>query len=152
MIIFNLVINGTNLVGIALTIAGGAYYSYIEYQSKQARAAGVALPPPSPLPGTPSAMSLSLPGAGRHAYYEKLSPLPTESKNVFLDAQEQQRQQQQQDSDTGLARPSGRAEVEQETAREAKLNEKAAYHRKQNSLAVFREFQYPRSVPNGISR
>lgn len=34
VILFNLAINGTNLLGIGLTILGGAYYSYIEYRSK----------------------------------------------------------------------------------------------------------------------
>ena len=33
--IFNLTINGLNLLGITSTIAGGAYYSYVEYTNKQ---------------------------------------------------------------------------------------------------------------------
>lgn len=32
--IFNLQINFINFLGIALTIAGGAFYSYVEYSSK----------------------------------------------------------------------------------------------------------------------
>lgn len=33
--IFNLHINFVNFVGIALTIAGGAFYSYVEFSAKQ---------------------------------------------------------------------------------------------------------------------
>lgn len=33
--IFNLHINFINFLGIALTIAGGAFYSYVEYAAKQ---------------------------------------------------------------------------------------------------------------------
>lgn len=38
--IFNLTINGLNLLGITSTIAGGAYYSYVEYTNKQEQQKG----------------------------------------------------------------------------------------------------------------
>lgn len=35
VILFNLKITTINLLGIALTISGGAYYTYVEYQTKK---------------------------------------------------------------------------------------------------------------------
>ncbi|GAA5900993.1 hypothetical protein JCM8208_007584 [Rhodotorula glutinis] len=42
VLIFNVVLNPTNLLGISLTLAGGAWYAKVELQEKSARAAAAA--------------------------------------------------------------------------------------------------------------
>ncbi|CAD6574883.1 MAG: UAA transporter [Cyphobasidiales sp. Tagirdzhanova-0007] len=114
VLIFNVAINRVNLLGISSTIAGGAYYSYIEYKSKRPRLS-ISLSDTSLHLGNP---------AFPHTYYEKKSPLPTTSENPMEQAQYQaQAQAQTQNGSHG---------------------EDCSYHRRTNSLTVFREFQYPR--------
>ncbi|KAK9898335.1 TPT-domain-containing protein [Cystobasidium minutum MCA 4210] len=80
VVLFNLTINGVNLIGISLTIAGGAYYSYVEYKSKQKPVpAGVSSAPPL----SPAAIGVSSTPMDGH-YYEKLSPRPDQYSNPFL--------------------------------------------------------------------
>lgn len=117
VVLFNLTINGVNLIGISLTIAGGAYYSYVEYKSKQGPSpAGVSSAPPL----SPAALSHSGSPGDRHHYYEKLSPRPDQYSNPFLSVA--------QDVQT----PPRHVTVE---------TEKNNMHRRGNSLA---SFQYPR--------
>lgn len=37
VVIFNLVITPTNMIGILLTIGGGAWYAFVEYAEKNKR-------------------------------------------------------------------------------------------------------------------
>lgn len=81
VVIFNLAINGVNLFGIALTIAGGAYYSYVEYQSKTQRtAASTTLFPATQEAAQPLLQPDSL---YVHDEYEKAkkSPLPRDESH-----------------------------------------------------------------------
>lgn len=59
MVIFNLHINFVNLMGIALTIFGGAWYSYIEVMSrgKSAPAGGSTTGPVSTTQSSPAALN-----------------------------------------------------------------------------------------------
>jgi uncharacterized membrane protein len=117
VVLFNLTINGVNLIGISLTIAGGAYYSYVEYKSKQGSApAGISSAPPL----SPAAGSSSLLGSNGH-YYEKLSPRPDQISNPFLALQQ-----------STPASSSRHLQGE---------GEERTMHRRGNSLAGF---QYPR--------
>lgn len=77
-----------------------------------------------------------------YPYYEKLSPLPMDSSsNPFAEAQAQQQntkmQQAKRNEEYYQNHQKGGGE---EVISAAAAN---AYHRKVNSLAAFREFQYP---------
>jgi hypothetical protein len=151
VVIFNLSINGTNLLGIMSTIAGGAYYSYVEYKAKQSTGK-------VPLGGASSALSIPLlsgPSSssdmlGVHSgaslpypYYEKLSPLPMEgSSNPFAEAQNQSTKLQQARRNEEYYQSQQQHLQKDEIISAAAAN---AYHRKVDSLAAFREFTYPTS-------
>lgn len=118
VILFNLTINGVNLIGISLTIAGGAYYSYVEYKSKQSPTpAGVSSAPPL----SPAAVGMTPSAGDNHHYYEKLSPRPDQYSNPFLSV------------DQNVQTPPRHNAMAE--------SEKSSMHRRGNSLAGF---QYPR--------
>ncbi|GAA5919898.1 hypothetical protein JCM6882_004741 [Rhodosporidiobolus microsporus] len=50
VLIFNVALNPTNVLGISLTLAGGAWYASVELQEKTARAAAAAASAPRPAP------------------------------------------------------------------------------------------------------
>ena len=60
--LFNLTITATNALGITLTLAGGAWYAWVEYEEKQWKARrswnSVAAPP---IPGEVQLMSANSP-------------------------------------------------------------------------------------------
>lgn len=116
VVLFNLTINGVNLIGISLTIIGGAYYSYVEFNSRKAPAAGVSLAPPL----SPAAIGHSGSPADNQYYYEKLSPRPEQYTNPFLSVNQ---------------------DVQTPPRHMAAENEKNNMHRRANSFAGF---QYPR--------
>ena len=131
VVMFNLTINGLNMLGISLTIAGGAYYSYVEYRSKQVRCNGsIAISS-----GGIVSSASDPPQITHNIYYEKKSPLPTASIHFFEDAQTANHNSNQ----------SQQNQIQNQRQQHYNGNtEKNTYHRKTNSLAVFREFQYPR--------
>jgi hypothetical protein len=45
VLIFNVSLNPTNVLGITLTLAGGAWYARVEFSEKKARAAAAASAP-----------------------------------------------------------------------------------------------------------
>lgn len=117
VVLFNLTINGVNLIGISLTIIGGAYYSYVEYKSKQSPTpVGVSIAPPL----SPAALGNAGPSADGH-YYEKLSPRPDQYSNPFLTV------------DQSVQTPPRHLSADNE--------KNSMQHRRGNSLAGF---QYPR--------
>lgn len=124
VVLFNLTINGVNLIGISLTIAGGAYYSYVEYKSKQTPTpAGVSNAPPL----SPAALGVSSTPMDGH-YYEKLSPRPDQYTNPFLSIDNMQNNNTQtpprQQKHAGMSTSSTN-------------NEKNTMHRRGNSLAGY---------------
>lgn len=117
VVLFNLSINGVNLIGILLTIAGGAYYSYVEYKSRQKPTPlGVSNAPPL----SPAAIGHSGSPQETNYYYEKLSPRPEHYSNPFLAVNQN---------------------VQTPPRHMAVQGEKNNMHRRGNSLAGF---QYPR--------
>jgi len=58
VLIFNLSINRLNMFGISVTMAGGAYYSYVEYQSKHKSGPQSSLPQYAAVPSSPALSSL----------------------------------------------------------------------------------------------
>lgn len=52
MAIFHLRIDGLNALGISITMAGGAYYSYVEYMAKHHKS--ISLPYYTPVPSSPA--------------------------------------------------------------------------------------------------
>jgi hypothetical protein len=82
VLIFDLSINGVNLIGIASTICGGAWYSYIEYQSKTKSGpiVGASISSQPMLP-THSASSVLSEKDSPYAFNEK--PAATPKKSLY---------------------------------------------------------------------